>query len=517
MATGVGSGASSLAGRVAALWRDSKVLDSAGVTAATVIFLCVNVLSARFFVRTDTTRAQVFTLSDATRTTLGRLDAPVSVTVLMSRTDPLTQSVTRLLEEYKAVTNWVQPEYIDPDRNPAQFVEVQHRYGLLEGRTEDGRIASDASIVLSQQGKHWFVTTDDIVAYDEHADLATPKLEQVLTEGIARVLGQRRRVACFTRGFQELSAEAGGPQGLGEFRRQLERNNYEVRSVDLSLAKLSEPLLGCNVTFVVGPTEPYSQAATNELKRSVSNGEGLFFAIGPITSDDGRIVDANFDAVFSPLGIKAGNNAVFEGDETLRLPIGIGGEVFLATPRAHAVTAGLLHGDEVRHRVLLQLGQSFTRSAESETSVLLESSNLATALETFREIRDDDVGNPASAQSFVMAVAGEFPGGGQKRRGRVVVVGSPSVLWSSTWREPALVGTRRFVESAVAWLAAEAPLVSVPEKPPQPAGLALTDAGVKEVRTYVLFYLPGGVALIGVLLLWGRRREGALSRRGEDT
>ena len=76
------------------------------------------------------------------------------------------------------------------------------------------------------------------------------------------------------------------------------------------------------------------------------------------------------------------------------------------------------------------------------------------------------------------------------------------------------VGTRRFVESAVAWLGAEEPLVSVPDKPPQPAGLALTDAGLQEVRTYVLFYLPGGVALIGALLLWGRRREGALSRGG---
>lgn len=511
MASGVNASASKSSRR---FWRDSKWLDPAGITAATVIFVCANVLSARFFVRADATYAQVFTLSEPTRATLERLDAPVDVTVLLSRTDPLTRSVDRLLEEYRAVTTWIHPEFVDPDRNPAKFVELQHKYGLLEGRTEDGRIASDASIVLSHNGKHWFITTDDIVAYDEQSDMATSRLEQVLTEGVARVLGQRRSVACFTRGFQELGAEAGGPQGLGEFRRQLERNNYEVKSVDLSLVKLDEPLEGCDLTFVVGPARPYSQVAASELKRWVSSGGGIFLALGPLTNDDGRIVGPNLDAVFAPIGLETGNDAVFEGDETLRLPIGIGGEVFLATPRAHAVTAGLLHGEEVRYRVLLQLAQSFTRAPEGEAQVLLESSPSATALTSFRSVSDDAAMGAGKAQAYVMSVAAEYPTMGTSRRGRVVAVGSPSVLWSSTWREPALLGSRRFVESAVAWLSAEAPLVSVPEKPPQAAGLSLTDAGMAEVRTYVLFYLPGGIALIGVLLLWGRRREGVLARRG---
>lgn len=514
MATRVGARFLRVLARPLGALRELRVLDTVGVTAASVLFVCVNVLSARFFVRADATQAQLFTLSDPTRALLARLTSPVDVTVLLSRTDPLAQSVNRLLQEYRAASTLVQPEFVDPDRNPALFVELQHKYGLLEGRTEDGRIASDASIVLSYEGRNWFVTTDDIVAYDEQADMATPRLEQVLTEGIARIVGQRRQVACFTKGFQELGAESGGPTGLAEFRRQLERNNYEVRSVDMSLAKLDAPLSGCDLGFVVGPTQPYSQAAASEIARWLGHGGGLFLALGPITSDDGRIVDPNLDPVLSPLGVTPGNNAVFEGDETLRLPVGIGGEVFLATPRAHAVTAGLLRGEEVRQRVLLQLAQSFTRGAASETRVLLESTNEATALSSFRGLGDEPKVAPA-AQPFAMSVAGEFPGVGQSRRGRVVAVGSPSVLWSSTWREPALLGTRRFVESAVAWLGAEEALVSVPEKPPQPAGLALTESGLQEVKTYVLVYLPGGVGLIGLLLLWGRRREGALSKRGD--
>src|SRR5690606_27673565 len=107
--------------------------------------------------------------------------------------------------------------------------------------------------------------------------------------------------------------------------------------------------------------------------------------------------------------------------------------------------------------------------------------------------------------------AGEYPGyeatdgDARDRHGRLLVVGTPSVFWSSTWQEPALVGTRRFVESAVAWLSADKPLVSVPEKPSQAAGLALSEEGMSEVREYVLLYLPLTMAAVGALIVWGRR------------
>src|SRR5690606_17188805 len=116
--------------------------------------------------------------------------------------------------------------------------------------------------------------------------------------------------------------------------------------------------------------------------------------------------------VFAPVGIKTGNNGVFEGDAALRLPIGIGGEVFLAAPRAHAVTAGMLRGEEVRHRVFLRLAQSFTREPESELRILLESTPSPTALKSFRKVRDE-VALDSQAPSFAMSVAGESPGAAQ--------------------------------------------------------------------------------------------------------
>lgn len=492
-----------------------RKLDSAGVVAASVLFVAMNILATRFFWRWDGTEAKLFTLSEPTRATLARLEQPLDVVVLLSRSDPLSHSVTALLDAYKQAAPELRTRFVDPDRNPAEFVAVQHQYGLLEGRTEDGRLASEASIVLAHGSTHWFVTTDDIVAYDEQAALAKPRLEQVLTEGIARLIGQSRQVACFLSGGRELSPEATGPQGLSEFRRYLERNNTEVRSIELDLAKVEGALRGCDLAVAVGATKPYGKAANHELARWLTDGGRLLLALGPITDDDGRIIAPGLEEVFEPLGVSAGNDAVFETEPSLRMPVGIGGEVFLASPQPHAVTAGMLRGDHVSYRVLLQLAQSFEIASEGHAKPLLVTSEHAEALRTFRGLAAGKVvGTTAAPRQFVMAVAGQYQergserqADGGRRQGRLVAVGTPSVLWSSTWQEPALVGTRRFVESAVAWLSAEQPLVSVPEKPSQAAGLSLTEEGADEVRRYVLLYLPLTMAAMGALIVWGRRRE----------
>ena len=50
---------------------------------------------------------------------------------------------------------------------------------------------------------------------------------------------------CFTQGHKELSVSSGGPQGLAEFRRRLEQNNYRVREADL--ADLYEALVAVSL------------------------------------------------------------------------------------------------------------------------------------------------------------------------------------------------------------------------------------------------------------------------------
>jgi ABC-type uncharacterized transport system len=487
-----------------------SVMNLAGAAAAVLLFIASNILASRFFQRWDVTSDGLYTLSSPTLEVLSSIDAPVEVIVLLSRNDELTGSVRYLLDAYRARNSRIQTRFVDPDRNPAEFIAVQRQYGLLEGKTEDGRLAADASIIVAQGSRRWFVTTDDIVAFDDETGSVKPRLEQALTEAFAQIKEPRVSRVCVSHGHGELAWGAAGPQGLGELKARLERNNYEIRELDLSKADVRGEFTSCDVALVIGPSRPFEAAVAEEFHRALDAGVSLLLALGPIVDDEGRILDPGFGPVLKDLGVRSANNVVFERDEALRMPVGIGGEAFFATPKSHPVTLGMLHGEEVELRVLTQLTQSFAIAEGSSASALLVSGPSSVAIDDFRIVQRGAL-EPASdlAESEkVLALATQLgPGPDPTKERRVAVVGTPSVFWSSTWQEPGLLGTRRFVESLVSWVAAKPPLVSVPEKASHPAGLALTEDGLAEVQRYVLFYMPLCAALIGVLLLLRRRHE----------
>ena len=87
--------------------------------------------------------------------------------VFLGRTDPELGSVQRLLDQYVAESRLVHVRYIDPDRQPAEFVALQNRYRLSQGRTEQGHLVSDAAIVVAQGDARWVIGAEDIVSYDD--------------------------------------------------------------------------------------------------------------------------------------------------------------------------------------------------------------------------------------------------------------------------------------------------------------------------------------------------------------
>lgn len=493
-----------------------KSLSLLGTLSAAVLCASFNVLVARFYQRWDVTSGGLYTLSSVTTETLARIEQPLEVVVFLSAADPLTHSVRTLLDAYGAETKQLAVRFVDPDRDPAEFVALQQRYGIFEGRTENGRLASEASIVLARGEKRWFITTDDIVVFDEEDGSSKPRLEQALTEGIVNLLDHQEVSVCVTQGHRELAFDGGGPQSLSEFRRALEKSNLKVRSVDLGSPDPTETLEGCRLAVVAGPSIPFSQASARRLSDQLARGTSLLLLVGPVSDDEGRILDPGLDPVLQPIGVEFQNDLLFEADERLRLPVGVGGEVFLATPREHATTRGFFSRGEVRDRVLIQLGQGLALRETTTAASLLETSDDAYDIQSFRSLQSGEAAaeeSRAGERRFVVAAAWEREAPSQPedpRRAtptRVVVVGTPSIVWPSTFLDPGLLATRRFVENTVSWLVAEPVLVSVPEKPAQQAGLNLSEATLEEVQRYVLLYMPLVVLCLGALVVYRRRKE----------
>jgi hypothetical protein len=501
--------------------RSFKALAALGVLGAALLAVNANVLVARWYKRWDVTADKLYTLSPATLKTLRALDQPIDIVVLLGRADPLSVSVRQMLVQYGAETRKLRVKYVDPDQNPAEFAVLQKDLGLLTGRAEDGRVVTDASLVISRGERHWFVTSEELVHYDDQTGKAQPRLEQSLTEGIANVLANTKAKACFATGHRELSLDDVGPEGLAEVRRRLEKSNFEVTPVDLAAPGTN--LKECTLLVVAGPTIEVDPSAAARIVDFIKAGGGAFILAAPVLGEDHHVQASGLEAVAKLIGVELGQDFILETDAALRLPRGVG-EVFFATPLAHEVTRGLeREGVKIDSRVLVSGAQSLRIGANSPAKPLLSSSEKALSLRDLSPLLDanrkDDPIENAPRGAFTLAVAAELPkpaGSTAKYGPRVVLTGAVNLVWGRNYSDSSLYGDRLFSENALSWLSARPTLVSVPEKTEHEVGLSLSEQSLTEVLRYVLIYMPGCAGALGVFVLMRRRSVEKKSRQGES-
>jgi len=498
--------------------RSFKTFAALGVLAAALLTVNVNILVARWYKRWDLTADKLYTLSPPTQKTLRALQQPIEITVLLGRADPLAVSVRQMLVQYLAETTLLRVRFVDPDQNPAEFLVLQKELGLVAGRADDGRVVTDAALVLTLGARHWFITGQELVHYDEQSGKAQPRLEQALTEGIANVQSDGKEKACFATGHRELSLDDVGPEGLAELRHRLEKSNFEVTAVDL--ASPGANLKECRLLVVAGPGVEVDRAAAATITSFIQAGGSAYLLVPPLLGEDKRVAPSGLEAVAQLIGVDFGRDFVLETDSALRLPRGAG-EVFFATPRSHEVTRGLeREGVKIDSRVLVSGAQSLRVLANSPAKVVLSSSDQALSLRDLSSLldpsrKDDPVETGARAQ-YALAVAAELakpPGSTAKYGPRVVIAGAANLVWGRNYADSSLYGDRLFSENVISWLGARPALVSVPEKTEHDVGLSLSDETLSEVLRYVLLYMPGCAAALGVFVLLRRRNLEKKSRQ----
>ncbi len=496
--------------------RGRKALSALGVTAAVVIAVNVNVLVSRFYTRWDLTSEGLYTLSTATKSILGGLGETLSVTVLLARTDPLLPPVRQMLVAYGAETHRLDVRTVDPEQSPAEFLAVQQKYGIVAGKAEDGRVVTDAVVIIARGDRVWFLTADELGTLDDEGR-GRPRLEQALTEGIANVLAGDKAKVCFATGHGETSIDDVGPDGLAELRRRLEKNNYDPVPLDLTRSDAERELASCRLLVIVSPAVPYGADAAARAQRYLTAGGSGLLMLGPLFGDDRRVTASGLEGVTEPFGIGLARTIVLEADPSLRLPRGAG-EVFFATPIEHATTRGLvLPGGKVEIRVVMSETRSLDLSPSGAAKPILKSSSEAYALEDVQSVlKGHGVPPDARGAERVLGAAAELekpPARKEAPHGpRLVVFGSAGPSFGRSFRDPALVGDRLLVENALAWAAARPAIVSVPEKPAREVGLALTEESLGEVLRYVLVFMPATAGLFGVMIFMRRRAREKSSR-----
>ena len=496
----------------------------AGVIAAFVVAMLVNVLASRRYTRWDWTTAHRYSLSAATKTTLKELGSPVDVWVLMGGADPLEQSVKQLLVSYEAETSQLHIHYVDPDRDTAELEDVRKRFNIQAGVTQDGHVATDAIMVVAKGEKHWFLGASDMVEVTSADDArARPREEQAITAAIRNVSreGERARI-CFTAGHGELALGEGGPRGLSFLQEILVKDNYEPTTVDTTDANAHEPFKGCAVVVIAGPRGDFGKEEEARLRTYLLEGGSLLAAISPINgSTEAGMVPPGIADALAPFGIGMDDDLVFETEPTLVLPSSRNIRFYVGA-KPHPVTAGLVRTDETHDppRVSLHFSRSLKHVAPPgavPAADLLVTTDRSFAVTTIAGAADwKDMPTPKDTDPkgpLVLAMASERPKTAKDapHGPRAVVIGTASVLVRQNWEEPTpLRGSVYLVEGAISWLASKPEILDVPDKPAISAGIRIDEASRNEVRRYVLILMPLAAALLGLAVALRRRStEGA--------
>jgi hypothetical protein len=502
-------------------------LQVASVVAAVVLAAVVNVLGARNFARWDWTKDKRWSLSPATLETLATLEQHVDVWAIGGPGDPLEQSLRQLLRSYEAASRRVDVHWINPDRDAVQLVDLQRRFGLEAGRTEEGRVATDAIVVVASGDKHWFLTPSDMFEPSDEVRVK-PREERALTQAFRSVLGGEKAKLCFSAGHGELSLEPGKDERewLGRVRDLFQKSNYDLQSVDTTAPNAHEPFTGCAAVVIAGPRSPFGGDEANRLRTWLLEGGSLLLAAGPIEADTKTgMASLGLDEALAPFGIALTDDLVHDLSSNVAIPE-THGEGFFAAVRPHPVTASLTaSADSHPPRVALFFSRSLRHVSPpgaAWASDLLTTTDAAyakTSLVGASAWADAPPREPQDpAGPFVVAMAAERSSALPSRTHgpRVVVVGSRFALAEDNWTQPrALHGTAFLVDSAVSWLTARASVVDVPDRAEVAAGIRVSEQGREEVRRYVLLLMPLAAALLGIAVwAWRRSSEDKPYERG---
>jgi hypothetical protein len=484
------------------------------VAAAVVLAVLVNILSARHYRRWDFTDDGLYTISRVTEQTLKTLPDEVTIHILLAQNDPLALTLRHLLEAYQAIGPKLTVEFVDPDRDPAGFIAVQQKYGIAAGRSEDGKIITDASVIIARGERRHFITADELVDVEQGEETrARSKVELMITAGLKRVTAGLPPRVCFTSGYGEPLIDDGGMEGLDALHDRLDKLNYEVKQLTpLRELEGADDIDGCKLVVVPGPDQRVEAEDVTRLVRYFESGGNVLVFAGPEIDASGKgFVDQGLAPLLAAGGIRRRNDLVFERDPARTWSTGHGASL-LAVLAKHAITEPLIEvGDAFGIVMTLMSSLEAIPDAAAAPTALLTTSDEAFGMRDFVAWAENPV-TPEPAPHdrpgpLALAYAVELP-----NRSRMVVFGTKSPVAAASWKNPRYQGTALLVESVISWLASETIVLDIPQKPARQLGANITEEMVTGAIWKLGVLLPLAAALTGVGVSL-RRRAGGGGRR----
>ena len=242
-----------------------------------IILILINILASRFFFRLDFTQENQYTLSTATKTMLGSLDDPITVTAYFSEGLPPAIGQTKnefkdILVEYASRSKGnILYEFVNPNKDQTtenEAIKAGVSSLMINVREKDQTVQKKAYLgaVVKYRGK------SSVIPFIRPEE----SLEYVLSAAIKKLITKDKPTIGFIQGN-------GGPT-LSAFQQASNELKvlYNVEQVNLTD---STNLTRYKTLCLIAPTDTISDGKFKILDKYLSNQGHLFLAINRVNGD----------------------------------------------------------------------------------------------------------------------------------------------------------------------------------------------------------------------------------------
>jgi hypothetical protein len=478
-----------------------------------VILALVNYIAARHYTRWDWTSEGLFTLSDRSQQVLRELDQEIRVFVFLGRDEQDFADIETLLEQYRAASDKISVEWVDPDRDRARYQALADKFGIdtwLAGEVT----LSQVPVVVTSGDRKWKVERHQLIIEDfesfDDADGAKLDLqsERALTGAILEVTTGEPTKICLASGHGEWELGAYGERSFDPVARELEWEKIQVEAFPVARDQVPD---GCDALFVVSPQRMFSKAEVEVVDRYLASGGNVLLALDPVLKKE-ALAASGFEESLEERGILLGRDLVIENDPAQQLP-GNPGDLFIVTRfGTHRVveTIGKRGGG-----VLLAVARSVDVADGSDTEVLLQTSPDAVAESDLRQVAQPGSKRATSSgEPIPLAVAWEYvpPLGDDLKPveaegptpGRLVVMGDSDWMSSELLDNPQLSNID-LLSATAGWLTQREALINIAPRKTHAQAVIMSDADLQNLLFRVVVLLPLAAFVAGFGVWWSRR------------
>lgn len=467
----------------------SIVITVLFIVAVILINLLAGVLTDRFSARIDLTSGKVYEISDQTEEMLKNLSEPITVHVLMEenafKSDIIYARVDEVLNRYRTLSNnQITINYVDIYKNPNFVKNYTGADQMMEG-----------SMVFESARRYQLVPIHKLYTIETNTATGQSYLvgfnaEQYMTSAVQFVTKEQIPVAAVLEGHSETVGQ--------QFTSLLSQNNFEVYSVNLSLADVPEKT---SLMVISAPKTDFTSLEMEKIDRYMDNGGSLLVMLG---YDSPEL--PNLNLYLEEWGVRVEQNVVFDMQQAISNPLqivpnimntvityNISGveDLLLLTPGSKSID---ILWEEKETRTVLPVLLS---SDDSYGKAVGESG----AIDTY-EKADGDLEGPFNIAT--LSVENRMSGA-DMIESKVLVIGS-ALLADDSMLSTTTFLNNSFMTGVTGNLAGQEDSIAMIPKNIASPQLSLTGNAANIIFIILVIAIPAVILVIG-LLVWRKRRN----------